>query len=107
MAKACGKFRALSSLLDKRLILVAGKGGVGRSTVAAAIASACARNGRRTLLFEANANDRFAGLFGLHQPLGPSITRLATNLYGVNTTPRDALEEYGLMILRFRRSVCK
>lgn len=93
----------MSDLLDKRVVLVLGKGGVGRSTVAAAIAAACARAGRRTLLFEASANDRFAELFGGSQPVGPAITRLRDNLYSVNTTPAAALEEYGLMVLKFRR----
>jgi anion-transporting ArsA/GET3 family ATPase len=89
------------SLLDKRLILVCGKGGVGRSTVAASIAAAAARRGRRTLLFESNASDRFGEYFG-KAPLGTQITPLGPNLFGVNTNPGAALEEYGLMILRFR-----
>ncbi len=90
------------NLLDKRLILVAGKGGVGRSTVAASIAAATARAGRRTLLFETNANDRFGSFFG-HAPVGTDITRLRENLFAVNTTPAAALAEYGLMVLRFKR----
>jgi anion-transporting ArsA/GET3 family ATPase len=90
------------SLFDKRLILVAGKGGVGRSTVAAAIASACARRGRKTLLFQASANDRFGALFGA-APVGSKVTQLAPNLSAVNTSPAAALEEYGLMVLRFQR----
>src|SRR5262245_54853352 len=90
-----------SSLFDKRLILVGGKGGVGRSTVAAAIASICASRGRKTLLFEANANDRFGSYFG-KPPVGTTITQLGTNLSAVNTTPAAALAEYGLMILKFK-----
>jgi anion-transporting ArsA/GET3 family ATPase len=90
------------SLFDKRLILVGGKGGVGRSTTAAAIASACARRGRKTLLFEANANDRFGQMFGA-APVGSKVTQLAPNLSAVNTNPAAALEEYGLMILKFQR----
>ena len=93
----------MSDLLDKRLVLVLGKGGVGRSTVAAAIAAATARRGRRTLLFEASANDRFGELFGGSEPVGSAITRLRDNLYAVNTSPAAALEEYGLMVLKFRR----
>jgi anion-transporting ArsA/GET3 family ATPase len=92
----------MASLLDKRLILIVGKGGVGRSTVAAAVASACARRGKRTLLYEANANDRFGHFFGT-TPVGPEIKSLARNLSAVNTNPAAALEEYGMMILRFRR----
>ncbi len=90
------------SILDRRLILVAGKGGVGRSTVAASIASACARRGRRTLLFQADANDRFGGFFG-KDPVDSDIVELADNLFAVNTNPGVALREYGLMILKFKR----
>ncbi|MCA9677284.1 MAG: ArsA family ATPase [Kofleriaceae bacterium] len=89
------------SLFDKRLILVCGKGGVGRSTVAASIAAACARRGRKTLLFETMANDRFGDYFG-KPAVGTEICNLAPNLSGVNTNPAAALEEYGLMILKFR-----
>jgi anion-transporting ArsA/GET3 family ATPase len=89
------------SLFDKRLILVGGKGGVGRSTVAAAIASTCASRGRKTLLFEANANDRFGTYFGVPS-IGTQITPLGPNLSAVNTTPTAALQEYGLMILKFK-----
>lgn len=92
----------MASILDRRLILVTGKGGVGRSTVAAAIASATARRGRRTLLYEASANDRFGSFFGT-APVGTAIARLADNLYAVNTNPGSALEEYGMMVLRFKR----
>jgi anion-transporting ArsA/GET3 family ATPase len=38
------------ALLDRRLVFVTGKGGVGKSTVAAALATLAARSGRRTLL---------------------------------------------------------
>ena len=87
--------------LDRRLILVVGKGGVGRSTVAAAIASACAAQGRQTLLYETNANDRFGGYFG-KPPVGTSPSQLAPNLWAINVTPASALAEYGMMILRWR-----
>ncbi len=79
-----------------------GKGGVGRSTVAASIAAATAKAGKRTLLFEANAKDRFGSFFD-KPAVGTNITQLRENLYAVNTTPEAALEEYGLMVLRFRR----
>lgn len=88
------------SLLDKRLILVVGKGGVGRSTVAASIASAAAARGRKTLLFQSSENDRYGSMFG-GAAVGSRIVSLAPNLAAVNTNPAAALEEYGLMVLKF------
>lgn len=86
---------------DRRLVLVLGKGGVGRSTIAAALASRNAAKGKRTLLYETNANDRFGSYFD-KSPVGTSVTDLAPNLAAVNTNPAAALEEYGLMILKFK-----
>ena len=87
--------------LDRRLILVVGKGGVGRSTVAAAIAGKCAAQGRRTLLYETNASDRLGPYFG-RPPVGEAMTQLGPNLWAVNATPASALAEYGMMILRWK-----
>ncbi len=90
-----------SDLYDRRLILVLGKGGVGRSTVAAAIAGQCAAQGKRTLLYETNANDRFGNYFD-KPTVGTEPVELAPNLWAVNATPASALAEYGLMVLKFR-----
>lgn len=87
--------------LDRRLILVVGKGGVGRSTVAAAIATRAAAAGRKTLLFETNANDRFGSYFD-KPAVGTELAQLAPNLWAINTNPAAALAEYGLMILKFK-----
>jgi anion-transporting ArsA/GET3 family ATPase len=87
--------------LDRRLILVVGKGGVGRSTVAAAIAGRLAAQGKKTLLYETNANDRFGDYFG-KPTVGSEPSELAPNLWAVNATPATALAEYGLMILKFK-----
>lgn len=86
---------------DRRLILVVGKGGVGRSTVAAAIAGMCAAQGKKTLLYETNANDRFGSYFG-KPPVGEAPSQLAPNLWAINATPASALAEYGMMILHWK-----
>ena len=88
-------------LYDRRLILVVGKGGVGRTTVASAIASEAARRGKTTLLVEVNANDRIGQYFG-KPPVGTDIVPLGPNLWAVNTNPGAALAEYGLMVLKFK-----
>ncbi len=91
----------IARLADKKLILVVGKGGVGRSTVAAAIAGQLAEQGKRVLLYETNANDRFGNYFD-KPPVGTEGVQLAPNLFAVNATPASALEEYGLMVLRWK-----
>ena len=50
------------ALLDKRLVVVMGKGGVGRSTVAAALGLVAARRGKRAILCEVSSQARLAEL---------------------------------------------
>jgi anion-transporting ArsA/GET3 family ATPase len=90
----------LPALENKRLVVVLGKGGVGRTTIAAAIALHLAARGKRTLLFQSNAKERLAGLLGC-PPVGEQITPVRENLWTVNTNPNAALHEYGLMVLRY------
>ncbi|MSP60950.1 MAG: hypothetical protein EXR72_11515 [Myxococcales bacterium] len=89
----------LATLLDLRLIIVAGKGGVGRTTVAAALASAAARRGKRVLLAQTKSKERLSKLLG-----GPrvesEVVQVRERLWAVNITPEAALREYGLMILK-------
>ncbi|MEM1348780.1 MAG: ArsA family ATPase [Myxococcota bacterium] len=89
------------SLYDKRMVLFSGKGGVGKTTLAAAFALSCARRGQRTLLVELNVKDRLNHLFGSVE-VSSEIVEIEKNLYGVNITPHAAMEEYGLMKLRVR-----
>lgn len=89
------------ALYDRKLILVVGKGGVGRSTVAAALAGQLAQQGKKVLLFETNANDRFGNYFD-KPAVGTDVVPLAPNLSAVNATPASALAEYGMMILKFK-----
>ncbi len=87
------------SLFDKRLVVIAGKGGVGRTTVAAAFATAAARRGKRVLLAQTKAKERLSHLFGIPS-VGPELVRVRDRLWAVNMTPLVALREYGTMVLR-------
>jgi anion-transporting ArsA/GET3 family ATPase len=90
----------MAGLLDKRLWIVSGKGGVGKSTISAALALRSARAGRRTLVCEVNTQERISGLLG-HPPAGAQVTKLEDNLWAVDVRPQEAMREYGLMVLRF------
>ncbi|HET7754327.1 MAG TPA: ArsA-related P-loop ATPase [Anaeromyxobacteraceae bacterium] len=89
------------ALLERRLLVVTGKGGVGKSTVAAALALVAARRGKRVLVCEVNAQERIAPLLGA--PPAGHAARLATDgVWTINVTPPEAMREYGIMVLRFR-----
>ena len=87
-------------LLDQRLLVVTGKGGVGKSAVAAALALQSARSGRRTLVCEVNARERVTQL--LNKPaVGAEVSSVEDGLWAVAMRPDEAMREYALMILKF------
>ena len=90
----------MKAITDLRFIVVSGKGGVGRTTVAATLARVAAASGKRVLLAAAAATDRLGRLYGHQQPLGPTISTLAPGIDGVNITPSSSLIEYGVKVLR-------
>lgn len=89
------------ALLDRRLLVVTGKGGVGKSSISAALALLAARRGQRVLVCEVNAQERVAPMLGA-LPSGTEIREVRPHLSTVNVQPREAMREYGIMTLRFR-----
>jgi anion-transporting ArsA/GET3 family ATPase len=83
----------MPALLDKTMIFVTGKGGVGKSTVAASLALAAAAHGRRTILCELAEQDRISRAFR-REGVGPHETELAENLWAITIDPQEALKEY-------------
>ncbi|MES1208090.1 MAG: ArsA-related P-loop ATPase [Pseudomonadota bacterium] len=89
----------MTALTDLRLIVVSGKGGVGRTTVTAALATAAAAAGKRVLIATSSPADRVGALFG-RPPVGAAVTSVAPGIDAVNITPEGAIHEYGLLTLR-------
>jgi anion-transporting ArsA/GET3 family ATPase len=83
----------MSSLIDKRLVVVTGKGGTGKTTVAAALGLLAARAGKRTVVCEVAEQERLAALFGV-EPLGHKERELAPGLSGVSIDPERAKSEW-------------
>jgi anion-transporting ArsA/GET3 family ATPase len=83
----------VSALLDKRLIVVTGKGGVGKTTVAAALGLMAARSGKRAIVAEVSEQERLSGLFG-RRALGHREGKLADGLHGISIDPGKAKEEW-------------
>src|SRR5260370_19745183 len=91
----------MSTLADKRFVVVTGKGGVGKTTVCAAEALAIAHKGKRVLIAMCNAKERLSTMFG-SDLIGSDVVPVAANVWAVNMEPEKAMEEYGLLTLKSR-----
>jgi len=86
----------MGGLLDKRLVVVIGKGGVGKSTVAAALGLAAARSGRRAIVAEVAAREDVPPILGAavdHDAAGAE-RELLPGLHHLSVDPDRALGEY-------------
>lgn len=83
----------LSELLSKRLIVLSGKGGVGKSVVGAALALAARERGKRVLLVEVEAAHEAARYLG-GKPSGGAVREVLPGLFTLNLDPKAAMEEY-------------
>lgn len=91
----------LADLFSRKLIMVTGKGGVGKTTVSLALALLAVEQGKRVLLAEINAEGQISQLLGKKETGYPEAERLP-GLWGVNITPRKSFEEYVLMQIKFK-----
>jgi anion-transporting ArsA/GET3 family ATPase len=83
------------ALLEKRLVFVTGKGGVGKSTVAIALGLLAARQGLRTIVAELASQDRIQGLFSENGERERfRELELAPGLFTISIDPQQAMEEY-------------
>ena len=89
-----------SMIIEKRLLIVTGKGGTGKTTVAAAVAHAAQQRGRRVLLAETGSEECLASLIAPgEEPVGYAGRELLPGLTVMRIDPREALAEYlGLQI---------
>ncbi|MDP1819218.1 MAG: ArsA family ATPase [Acidimicrobiales bacterium] len=83
----------MRELLERKLVFVTGKGGVGKSTIAASLALLAAQQGKRTLVGEIDAKGNLADFF----ETGPTAFKereLAPNLWGMSMDTEESLKEY-------------
>jgi anion-transporting ArsA/GET3 family ATPase len=85
---------------EPRLIFVTGKGGVGKTTVAAALGQQAADLGRRTLIVETAADGRLENLFPNRRRAG-ARHHLGPKLDSIRLDARELVEEYFSGLLRF------
>ncbi|MGQ0615376.1 MAG: ArsA family ATPase [Acidimicrobiia bacterium] len=80
-------------LLDRRLLFVTGKGGVGKTSVAAGLALLASQQGRRTLVGEVDAKGNLADFFQV-----PATTfqarEISPQLWAMSMQTEESLKEY-------------
>jgi anion-transporting ArsA/GET3 family ATPase len=80
-------------LLDRRLLFVTGKGGVGKTTVAAALGLLAAREGKRTLVCEVDAKGNLADFYEIDRP-GFDPVQVQHGLHVMSMDTEASLKEY-------------
>ena len=83
----------LDELMRRRIILVAGKGGTGKTTVAAALALAAARAGKRVLAIEVDAKGDLPRALG-SDPVGFDPVVVQRNISVLALQLEESLQEY-------------
>ena len=84
---------------EARLFLITGKGGAGKTTVAAALGLLFSGRGERTLLVESANDGSLAHCFGMSRFAGQPQA-VQSSLWGVCVEPRVLLEHYVSRMLR-------
>src|SRR5271169_6633547 len=82
----------LNEILARRVLIVLGKGGVGKSTLSAAIAKLATMSGARALIMEYDARAPLAATFGVAPSFVP--TDVAPNIALMTLDGRASLEQY-------------
>ena len=80
-------------LLDRKLLFVTGKGGVGKTTIAAALAQLGSLHGKRTLVGEVDAKGNLADFF----EIGPTSFKereVSPGLFAMTMDTEESLKEY-------------
>ena len=93
---------SIEEFLEPRILIVSGKGGVGKTTVAAALAIVAARHGRRVCIAEVDRKGTLPRLFG-GPTLGYEPRQLSPGVFGMNIVPEAALAEYLEIQYRMKR----
>ena len=91
----------LEELLNKRLIFITGKGGVGKTTVTILLGLLASQKKKNTILVEMNSSGRIPPVFGTETPTHKEVP-VAPYLSTVNITPPACFEEYVLQHIHFK-----
>jgi anion-transporting ArsA/GET3 family ATPase len=83
----------VEDLLDRKLVFVTGKGGVGKTTIAAALAWLAAERGKRTLVCEIDAKGDLADMYETG-PIRFEERQVAPRLWAMSMDTEASLKQY-------------
>ena len=92
----------LENLLNNRLLLVTGKGGIGKSFVSTSLAVKAAQSGRRVCIIEANPQDQISPLFGF-DPARHQLRQLFPNIDSINLDLHKNFRDFFVKHLGFEQ----
>jgi anion-transporting ArsA/GET3 family ATPase len=83
------------------LVIVTGKGGVGKTTVSVALGMRAAAEGKRTIVCEVSSQENASRMFE-HTTVGFHEVELEENLWAISIDPDESMREYVLLQLKVR-----
>ena len=92
----------VADLLRRRVVILTGKGGVGKSTNSAVLALIGAQMGKRVLVIEVDAKGNVPDYFDSPR-VGFRYRKLHRNVYGLSMQLKESMQEYLAMMLRMPR----
>jgi anion-transporting ArsA/GET3 family ATPase len=93
----------LDALVDRRVFFVVGKGGVGKSTVAALLAVGLARRGKRVLVTQMEVGRRLGELFGVEGEATAAPVEVLPRVHFMTVEGEASLTEYLGLVLPIKR----
>ncbi|MCR9159881.1 MAG: ArsA-related P-loop ATPase [Nannocystaceae bacterium] len=98
--------RSVPAIFDdlsrRRLVVVSGKGGVGRTTLAALLGVALSARGKRVLVATTGHDDRLAWMLGA-EALSDARQQVGDSLWVQRLVPQTCIREYGGMVIHSQR----
>ncbi|MGB7685137.1 MAG: ArsA family ATPase, partial [Solirubrobacterales bacterium] len=82
-------------------MIVTGKGGVGKTTVAVALGLRAAAEGKRTIVCEVSSQENASRIFD-HTAVGFHEVEMEENLWSISIDPEESMREYVLLQLKVR-----
>src|ERR1700730_18841120 len=84
----------MTSVLEQKLLVITGKGGEGKTTIASAVGLLAADRGLRSIVVEVGDQARLSRLFGLGTQSPGIETQLREGLWSISIDPDRALLEW-------------